>query len=369
MSRIHIDDVSRRFGDFTALEQVQLTIEEGEFFSLLGPSGCGKTTLLNMIAGFLDPTTGRILIGDQDVTGLPPYRRGLGIVFQDYALFPHLTVFENVAYGLQIRKQSKQQIKRRVEETLALVQLSSMADRRPHQLSGGQRQRVAIARALAIEPAVLLLDEPLSNLDAKLRKDMQTELRSIQRRAGVTTVMVTHDQEEALSLSDRIGILGQGRLQQVGSPLEVYRQPANRFVADFIGQVNLFRTSAEPDAVGGTGRQRYMTEDYETSAGVPLVLETASSAAGGTGTFMLRPERVRITMTAGAEGQPNRTPGTIRTISYAGDHVRLQVSLPGKGELIVLAPDPVFPVLPSQGDACELYWEAEDVIPLPAEGS
>ncbi|AET61444.1 hypothetical protein HPL003_23630 [Paenibacillus terrae HPL-003] len=367
MSGIHIDDVSRRFGDFTALEEVQLQVREGEFFSLLGPSGCGKTTLLNMIAGFLDPSTGRILIGEQDVTGLPPYRRGLGIVFQDYALFPHLTVFDNVAYGLQIRKLPKKEIKRRVDEILALVQLSSMADRRPHRLSGGQRQRVAIARALAIEPSVLLLDEPLSNLDAKLRKDMQTELRTIQRRTGITTILVTHDQEEALSLSDRIGILGHGRLQQVGSPLEIYRQPANRFVADFIGQVNLFHIRSTGDAASG-GNVRLQVQHYELANGAPLILETSVPDSVEAATYMLRPERIRISFIPGSEGQPNRTPGIIQHVSYAGDQVRLKVALPGKGELLVVAPDPVFPTLPVQGDPCELYWAAEDVIPLPTEG-
>nr|WP_246246516.1 ABC transporter ATP-binding protein [Paenibacillus lemnae] len=347
------------------MEQVQLQVREGEFFSLLGPSGCGKTTLLNMIAGFLDPTTGRIMIGERDVTDLPPYRRGLGIVFQDYALFPHLTVFQNVAYGLKVRKLSKSEVKRRVDEALALVQLSSMAERRPHQLSGGQRQRVAIARALAIEPSVLLLDEPLSNLDAKLRKDMQTELKTIQRRTGITTILVTHDQEEALSLSDRIGILGHGRLQQVGTPLEVYRQPANRFVADFIGQVNLFRTEGVPfERVERYGR--YYADDYETEAGTSLILETAAAPSETTGTFMLRPERIRIG--DGGSTGINQVNAVIRHVSYAGDQVRLLVTLAGKGELIAVAPDPVFPVLPQAGDSVQLYWDAADVIPLPTEG-
>ncbi|SFC65585.1 putative spermidine/putrescine transport system ATP-binding protein [Bacillus sp. OV322] len=362
MIGIHIDDVSRQFGDFTALEQVQLQVRQGEFFSLLGPSGCGKTTLLNMIAGFLDPTTGRILIGDEDVTGLPPYRRGLGIVFQDYALFPHLTVFDNVAYGLQIRKQSKKDIKRRVEEVLALVQLASMGNRRPHQLSGGQRQRVAIARALAIEPSVLLLDEPLSNLDAKLRKEMQTELRSIQQRTGVTTILVTHDQEEALSLSDRTGILGDGKLQQVGTPLEVYRRPANRFVADFIGQVNLIQARKSLDS------GRHIALDYETSAGVPLVLESASPTDYESNLYMVRPERIKISMTSGGSREANWAPGLISHVGYAGDQVRLKVHLEGKGELQVVASDLMFPSLPAPGDACELFWDAEDVIALPQEG-
>ncbi|OZB92222.1 ABC transporter ATP-binding protein [Paenibacillus sp. XY044] len=361
MSRIHIDDVSRQFGDFIALQQVQLEVRQGEFFSLLGPSGCGKTTLLNMIAGFLDPTTGRILIGDNDVTGLPPYRRGLGIVFQDYALFPHLTVFDNVAYGLKVRKQSRKEIIGRVEEVLALVQLSSVAKRRPHQLSGGQRQRVAIARALAIEPSVLLLDEPLSNLDAKLRKEMQTELRMIQQRTGVTTVLVTHDQEEALSLSDRIGILGQGELQQVGTPLEVYRRPANRFVADFIGQVNLIQTMADPVVPS-----RRIAKEYETASGAPLIVESAE--ADRAGMYMLRPERIKISMTPGPARESNWTPGVISHVGYAGDQIRLKVQLAGKGELQVVASDPAFPSLPSVGDRCELFWEAQDVIALPQEG-
>ncbi|MDO3408205.1 ABC transporter ATP-binding protein [Saccharibacillus sp. CPCC 101409] len=251
MSGIRIQEISKTFGDQTALSHVDLEVFEGEFFSLLGPSGCGKTTLLNMIAGFLEPTTGGIFIGGREVTGLPPYRREIGMVFQDYALFPHLSVSDNVAYGLRIRKVPRKEVQERVRESLALVQLEAYASRMPHQLSGGQRQRVAIARALAIRPAVLLLDEPLSNLDAKLRKDMQTELRNIQRRTGITTILVTHDQEEALSLSDRIGILGDGRLQQLGTPLDVYRRPSNRFVAEFIGQVNLI--AAAPEAASAAG--------------------------------------------------------------------------------------------------------------------
>nr|WP_192894273.1 ABC transporter ATP-binding protein [Lysinibacillus composti] len=247
MKGIKIDHVSRIFNDNVALADVSLDVKEGEFFSLLGPSGCGKSTLLNIIAGFLEPTDGLVYIGGNNVTDLLPYRRNIGMVFQNYALFPHLTVFENVAYGLKIKKLPRKEIEERVTEALSLVQLSSFAKRRPHQLSGGQQQRVAIARALAIQPSILLLDEPLSNLDAKLRKEMQFELRNIQQRVGITTVLVTHDQEEALSISDRIGILGKGHLQQVGSPLEVYRRPANRFVAEFIGQVNLFEAVAKKD--------------------------------------------------------------------------------------------------------------------------
>ena len=212
MSHIKIEHVSRHFGDNVALADVNLAVREGEFFSLLGPSGCGKTTLLNIIAGFLDETSGTVYIDGKDVSNLPPHQRNIGMVFQNYALFPHLSVFDNVAYGLKIRKLPKKEIEKRVHDALSLVQLSAFAERRPHQLSGGQQQRVAIARALAIEPSVLLLDEPLSNLDAKLRKDMQLELRNIQRNVGITTILVTHDQEEALSLSDRIGVLGDGRL-------------------------------------------------------------------------------------------------------------------------------------------------------------
>jgi putative spermidine/putrescine transport system ATP-binding protein len=368
---IRIDGVVQRFGDHLALAGVDLDIHAGEFFSLLGPSGCGKTTLLNIIAGFLDPSEGSVYVGDRDVTALPPYRRDIGMVFQNYALFPHLDVAGNVAYGLKVRKTPAAQIKKRVAEVLDLVQLPGYASRMPHQLSGGQQQRVAIARALAISPQVLLLDEPLSNLDAKLRKDMQSELRSLQQRIGITTVLVTHDQEEALSLSDRIGILGSGRLQQVGTPLELYRKPANRFVAEFIGQANLIK--AQPTSVAGVFEavDRFENEGQGLLLGTELDVTATQPLR-----FVLRPERIRVVPAPAPDPRPagrpvirspNRTGGTLRELSYSGGSIRLVVDLFGGGQLIAQAEDAQFTELPVVGQPLALTWRIEDVVPLPAE--
>jgi putative spermidine/putrescine transport system ATP-binding protein len=369
MSQITIENVSRYFGKTTALKQVNLEVNEGEFFSLLGPSGCGKTTLLNIIAGFLDPSSGRIQIGGQDVTHLPPYHRRLGMVFQNYALFPHLSVFDNVAYGLKIQKMTKEQIRKRVMEYLSLVQLDSYAQRMPHQLSGGQQQRVAISRALVVQPTVLLLDEPLSNLDAKLRKDMQTELRNIQQRVGITTILVTHDQEEALSLSDRIGILGHGQLQQVDTPLTVYRRPANRFVAEFIGQVNLFEVTAAPGIVHTGTNLTWQATNYRVSVDQPLILTTSNQPnfnEHSSGLLMLRPERIHVSFQDQPE-QPNQISGNVSHVSYVGNALRLQVSLNGQGTLYVHVPDEIFAIPPQIGQSLYLSWKAEDLIPLEQE--
>ena len=229
MGRVELQQVVKRFKDVVAVERLNLTVREGEFFTLLGPSGCGKTTILRMIAGFYHPSEGRILFDGNDVTDLPPHRRDTGMVFQNYALFPHMTVMENVAFGLQVRKRPKDEIKRRVEEALAQVRLAGYGERRISQLSGGQQQRVALARALVIRPRILLLDEPLSNLDARLRDEMRAEIIRLQRSLGITTVYVTHDQTEALSMSDRIAVFNQGVCQQVGTPMEVYNTPNNSF--------------------------------------------------------------------------------------------------------------------------------------------
>jgi len=351
MSGIKLEGVSLDYGNHLALKEVELKIKQGEFFSLLGPSGCGKSTLLNIIAGFLEQTTGVVYIGDKNVTNIPPYKRNLGMVFQNYALFPHLSVQDNVAYGLKNKKMSKKNVKQKVEEALALVQLESYATRMPHQLSGGQQQRVAIARALAIEPSVLLLDEPLSNLDAKLRKEMQFELRRIQKSVGITTVLVTHDQEEALSLSDRIGILGDGVLQQVGEPLEVYRRPANRFVAEFIGQVNIF------DAVLNEGTV------YETAAGFKVEAQPHEQGVQPKRVrFMLRPERIFLGQDA-AIGSVNHVRAVVKESSYIGNAIRIRTEI-GAVELAVHAPDPLFPVLPAQGEELALSWNKEDIIYL-----
>ena len=250
MSTIDLIDVAKRYGPITAVEDVRLHVEEGEFVTVLGPSGSGKTTLLTMIAGLVSPSSGRIDIGGRDVTWLPAARRKVGLVFQSYALFPHMSVYDNVAFPLSVRGMARPEIVRRVTEALRLVRLAGFERRRPAQLSGGQQQRVALARAFVFEPEILLLDEPLGALDRKLREQLQVELRQLQRSLGITTILVTHDQEEALSLSDRIVVLDQGRVQQIGTPEEAYLRPANRFVADFLGTANLFEGTLERDGAG-----------------------------------------------------------------------------------------------------------------------
>ena len=358
---IAIESVAHRFGTLLALDGVDLHIAEGEFFSLLGPSGCGKTTLLNIIAGFLAPSAGRVVLGGRDITSLPPHQRDIGMVFQNYALFPHLNVFDNVAYGLRVRKTKGAEVRQRVVEMLELVQLAELAQRMPHQLSGGQQQRVAIARALAIRPQVLLLDEPLSNLDAKLRKQMQTELRRLLGNVGVTTVMVTHDQEEALGLSDRIGILGAGRLQQVGTPLELYRRPRNRFVGEFVGHGNLIDARA-----GGAGV--FLANRHFAAPGVPLQLASAYTGTADA-LFLLRPERIRLSpLTAVATpfaAASNSVTGSVRDASYIGAGLHLTMVLAGGGELLVEAPEASFVTVPQAGTALHLAWDAEDLIRLP----
>ena len=236
MAERRLNGLGKRYGDFHAVREVSLTIADGEFLVLLGPSGCGKTTTLRMIAGFIEPTAGHVRLGGSDVTLLPPWKRNAGMVFQSYALFPHLTVAQNVAFGLEMRKLPRADIDRRVEEALALVRLGGYGGRLPRQLSGGQQQRVALARALAIRPDVLLLDEPLSNLDAKLRQEVRVEIRELQRQLGLTTVMVTHDQEEALTMADRLVVMNEGSVRQVGSQRDLYERPADRFVAGFVGR-------------------------------------------------------------------------------------------------------------------------------------
>ncbi len=378
MSAIDIRGVAHRFGDLRALDGVDLSVAQGEFFSLLGPSGCGKTTLLNIIAGFLAPSAGSIVVGGRDVTRLPPHRRDIGMVFQNYALFPHLNVFDNVAYGLRVRKSAGGEVRARVDEMLALVRLSELAQRMPHQLSGGQQQRVAIARALAIRPQVLLLDEPLSNLDARLRKDMQAELRRLQRDVGITTVMVTHDQEEALGLSDRIGILGAGRLQQVGTPLALYRHPANRFVGEFVGQANLVAARTGADGL-------FVAVDHFAAPDAPLLLasthadtgtsagsSSSSNAGKGTALFLLRPERIRLSPADGQHSAAfnnidniNSINGTVRDVSYAGATMHITVAL-ARGALTVETPEAGFAEVPQTGAAVRLAWDAGDLTLLPA---
>jgi spermidine/putrescine ABC transporter ATP-binding subunit len=315
---VELVGVSRHYGSVRAVEDVSLEIRRGEFLSLLGPSGCGKTTTLNVIAGFVEPSAGRVVIEGEDVTEVPTYRRELGMVFQNYALFPHLTIFENVAFGLRIRRQPGDVVVERVREALALVQLAGFEDRRPRQLSGGQQQRVALARALVTRPRVLLLDEPLAALDKKLRDEMRVELKEIQRRTGLTTVFVTHDQEEALSLSDRIVVMHEGRVEQVATPRELYDRPATRFVATFVGASNVLVGTVRV-AEGNRATVRFDgLDELELDVGRPLPVGERVEA-------FVRPERVRLARTPGHNGRA--WPARVANLAFLGDKTEAYVEV------------------------------------------
>jgi spermidine/putrescine ABC transporter ATP-binding subunit len=315
---VELSGVSKRYGAVSALEAVDLSVYEGELLSLLGPSGCGKTTTLNVIAGFAAPDTGRVVIDGSDVTGEPAWRRGLGVVFQSYALFPHMSVGDNVAFGLRERGVGKAEVAERVREALALVRLPAAASHRPHQLSGGMQQRVALARALVIRPRVLLLDEPLAALDRKLREEMRAELRDIQRGVGITTVFVTHDQHEALGLSDRIAVMNAGRIEQLGSPRDVYERPATSFVADFIG------ASSVLDARAVDGETVVLTGGASVRIALPQ-----PPTPGRALRLLVRPERVGLGVTG-----PNTLPARVVNIMYLGDHTEVRLELTGGQRLL-----------------------------------
>jgi spermidine/putrescine ABC transporter ATP-binding subunit len=315
---VELHGVSKRFGKITALEDVSLAVRRGELITLLGPSGCGKTTLLNLVAGFLTPEQGEIAIEGRRVTDVPTYRREIGIMFQSYALFPHMSVAANVGYGLKMRRIARPEIARRVADALALIKLAGLEDRKPRQLSGGQQQRVALARALVIRPKVLLLDEPFSALDRNLRASMQVELKEIQRKLGVTTIFVTHDQSEALSLSDRIAVIAHGRVRQLGAPDEIYRRPVDRFVASFVGDVNVLRARLEridgAAAAVALGPVR-MLVPARTLQG---------AAVGSMVDLYVRPEELRVA----APGAAAAAYGVVAAQVYQGGHVDLHVDVP-----------------------------------------
>ncbi len=318
---VQLVDLVKRFAEVTAVAGINLDMPPGEFFSLLGPSGCGKTTTLRLIAGFERPDEGQILLDGVDMAQTPPHRRNVNTVFQNYALFPHLTVAENVAFGLRYKDVSKHDIKEKVGDALALVRLEGLERRRPSQLSGGQQQRVALARALILNPAVLLLDEPLGALDAKLRKALQLELKALQEEVGVTFIYVTHDQEEALTMSDRIAVMSNGWVEQVGPPSEVYEEPATTYVADFLGVSNLM--SARAEGTSGDGRCRIRLGDFELAAA------QGDSDARGDVRIVIRPERVKLEAHGGS-GE-NRIPGMVERVVYVGSIMQVIVHLaPGQ---------------------------------------
>jgi putative spermidine/putrescine transport system ATP-binding protein/spermidine/putrescine transport system ATP-binding protein len=327
---VQLDGVTKRFGKTTALDAVSLLVRRGELMTLLGPSGCGKTTLLNLVAGFLVPDGGEIAIDGRRVTDVPPHRRESGIMFQQYALFPHMSVAANVGYGLKMRRIPKPEIARRVAEALALIKLEGLEDRKPRQLSGGQQQRVALARALVIRPKVLLLDEPFSALDRNLRASMQVEIKEIQRKLGVTTIFVTHDQSEALSLSDRIAVLAEGRIRQLGTPDEIYCRPVDRFVASFVGDVNVLHACLEHThgvtAALVLGPVRVL---------VPA-LTLQGAAPGAMVDLFVRPEELRVA----EEGAPVAVHGIVAAQIYQGGHVDLYVDVPeaASGRVLIRVP-------------------------------
>jgi iron(III) transport system ATP-binding protein len=316
--RIAVKDLSKRFGSLTVVERASFDIGEGELFTLLGPSGCGKTTLLRLIAGFNTPDEGEVRFDDRNVNEMSPHLRGIGMVFQNYALWPHMTVFNNVGYGLKLRKTPRAEIETRVRGVLENVRLSGLGDRYPGQLSGGQQQRVALARALVLNPKILLLDEPLSNLDAKVRVQVRQEIRKLQRELGITTVYVTHDQEEALTLSDRIAVFNQGRIFQVGTPRELYQRPTNRFVADFIGVNNLIDGTVR--SVDESGARAFI----DTPVGALHALTTGNLRAGDKCVLCVRPENVDIEDLGVDE---NAVRGRITFATYLGSTLRYDVEL------------------------------------------
>jgi putrescine transport system ATP-binding protein len=313
---IRFENVTKRFGDFVAVNNLTLDIYEREFFSLLGPSGCGKTTLMRMLAGFEEPTEGRILLQGKDISGVPPYKRPTNMMFQSYALFPHMSVEKNVAFGLEQDGLPKADIAARVEEMLRLVKLTEFAKRKPSQLSGGQRQRVALARSLAKRPKVLLLDEPLGALDKKLREETQFELMDIQTNLGLTFLIVTHDQEEAMTVSDRIAVMDKGIVVQVATPAEIYEAPNSRYVADFIGDINIFDAKVVDNA-SDIGKPGLVTLDCE---GLKVAMEQECAAATGSQVaYAIRPEKVRISLDQPADSSVNSAYGEVWDIGYLGD--------------------------------------------------
>ncbi|MBW7881790.1 MAG: ABC transporter ATP-binding protein [Caldilineaceae bacterium] len=348
-------------GEVRAVDDVAIGIEQGLFVTLLGPSGCGKTTTLRLIAGFEFPTHGHIVLDGQEINDLPPNRRDMAMVFQSYAIFPHLNVYENIAYGLKIKKMSQQGIRRTVAEVMDLTELTGLENRAPNQLSGGQQQRVALARALVMEPKVLLFDEPLSNLDAKLRVQMRTEIRRIQKELGITSVYVTHDQDEAMVLSDEIVVMHKGKVQQVGTAVAIYRHPHNRFVADFIGRANFLPVTIQERTNTG-----WQVQLFDTSMAIASAADT-SLGAGQQAILMVRPESIRLTPEKpGAPGAgATHFAGTIARTSYLGSLAEYDVDVNGH-RLLAVRHDPGEADLYAEGSAVYVEFLRENAYLLPA---
>ena len=355
---VELLQVSKCYSDYQAIYSLDLQIRKGEFFSLLGPSGCGKTTTLRLIAGFEEPTTGQVFIDGISVKGLPAYRRNVNTVFQSYSLFPHLSLFENVAFGLRRSGVEGDQIKRRVGEALEMVQLTDKSKGRVQELSGGQQQRVALARALVNRPAVLLLDEPMAALDSKLRKEMRGELKRLQKTLGITFVLVTHDQEEALTLSDRLAVINQGRLEQVCQPREVYERPASRFVAEFIGSVNFLPVQVKQIVNGRT--------EVEGDSGAFWVTSRSGFAVGDRAELSVRPERLSLSREAGSQG--NSLPGTVVETVFMGPVTRFLVQ-PGDGQMLMVEKQNLDSLDFHPGDSVYVIWDADSGSLLPTEAT
>ena len=351
MAFLELDGLRKSYGANTVVQNVDLAIQRGEFVSFLGPSGCGKTTTLRMVAGFETPSTGAIRIDGRDVTELPPNQRNVGMVFQSYALFPNMTVADNVGFGLKVANRPKAEIGPRVEEMLRLIKLPALGSRYPYQLSGGQQQRVALARAIAIKPQVLLLDEPLSALDAKIRVSLREEIRAVQRNLGITTIYVTHDQEEALSMSDRIVVMNEGRIEQIGTPFEIYNFPRTRFVASFVGTLNILRARVLDPLAG-----RIDIDGQEVSASRAV----ADAAAGEMRSVALRPEAVTL---AAAAGDGNRLSGTIEEVHFLGSVVRIRVRFRENAISLDTFNNPNAPP-PERGQAVTVRFAREDLLVL-----